>query len=248
VRRIPPSIRSRFRFGKRGDTPVPSGSFWRGLGLHLRSRFTLGLVVLVPLLFTYFILRIFFDFLDSFLRPIFWRYGFQLPGLGLIALLIIIYLSGLVATNLVGRRVFAGVQQVLLRIPFVRTVYSIGKQLTDLFSGNHMPTGLSRVVASEYLRPGSWTIGFLTGFTTAEDGTLFAILYVPTAPLPNSGWLALLPADQVYDTNLTVNTAMQMVFSAGLVYPPNLIRKPLPEVVNGFTPAQAKREVAKPRV
>ncbi|MEX2598647.1 MAG: DUF502 domain-containing protein, partial [Dehalococcoidia bacterium] len=194
--KIPPGWRTKVRLNFHNPFVDPNAEvgFWRRVGAHLRARFTLGLVVLVPILFTYFILRIFFDFLDSFLAPIFRQaFGRSLPGLGIVALLTIIYFSGLVATNLVGRRVFSGLQQVFLRVPVVRTVYGVGKQLTDAFSGSHTPTGLNRVVATEYLRPGVWTLAFLTGFTTTESDELFAVLYIPTAPLPNSGWLALVP-------------------------------------------------------
>ncbi len=211
--------------------------FWTWLGQHLRSRFTVGLALLVPILFSYFILNIFFHFLDGFLGPVFHHYGLDFPGLGLIALIAIIYVSGLIGTNLIGRWFFTSLQEVFLRLPILRTVYSVGRQLTDAFSGNHTPTGLSRVVVTEYLHAGVWTIAFLNGFVTTEDGILHAILYIPTAPLPNSGWLAMVPASQVFDTDINVNTAMRMVVSGGLVYPSTMTRKPLPEATLGWTKA-----------
>ena len=71
----------------------------------------------------------------------------------------------------------------------------------------------------EYPRVGAWSIGFLTAITATSDGKQLAVVYIPTAPLPNSGWVAVVPVEEVLDTNLSVQQAMQMVFSGGIVSP-----------------------------
>ena len=85
------------------------------------------------------------------------------------------------------------------------------------------------VVMIEYPRPGLLAVGFLTGFTTVSPDRTLAIVYLPTAPLPNSGWIAYVPVQDVYDTNLSVAQTMQTVFSSGLEYPDSIDIRRLPE-------------------
>ena len=82
----------------------------------------------------------------------------------------------------------------------------------------------------EYPRDSVWSIGFLTGFTEM-DGRLHAFVYLPTAPMPNSGWIAVIEAERVFDTDLTAPEAMQAVLSSGLSNPASIARRPLRELV-----------------
>ena len=83
------------------------------------------------------------------------------------------------------------------------------------------------MVAIEYPRKGIWTIGFLTNLNIDEKARAMAIVYIPTAPMPNSGWVAVLTVDQVYDTDMTIQDAMQMVLSGGIVAPERISKRPL---------------------
>lgn len=208
-----------------------SRQLWGGLTGHLRRHFTLGFFLLVPLLFTYLVLRLAFDFLDGFLsEPANYVFGRDVPGVGLVALIAIVYLGGLAASNFVGRRVFRTVQDLLMAVPLVRTIYGIGKNLIDSLSEDSQ-TGLKRVVVVEYPRPGIWAIGFLTGFSELAEGEPCALVYIPTAPLPNSGWIGAFPLDQVFDTEMNVQAAMQMVLSGGILYPKRIGKRPLQESI-----------------
>lgn len=199
----------------------------KSFGIHLRNRFAAGLLLLVPLILTYWVLRLVFDFLDGLLSPAIelW-FGRQIIGVGLIALLIVIYIAGLVAASVFGLRLIGRLQRVLLSIPIVRTIYSATKRLVESFSGSPV-TGFKRVVAIEYPRNGIWTIGFLTSLNTDENARPMAVVYIPTAPMPNSGWVAVLSVDQVYDTDMTIQDAMQMVLSGGIVAPERISKRPL---------------------
>ena len=106
----------------------------------------------------------------------------------------------------------------LLRIPFVGTIYSANRQLVESFSGTSV-TGFKRVVLVQFPRAGSWSLGFLTGITDADGVDRLIMTYVPTAPLPNSGFVVLMPPKDVLDTDLTVPDAMQLIFSGGIVSP-----------------------------
>ena len=166
-----------------------------------------------------------FDFLDGLIGPAFdlWFHR-EIPGIGLVVLIIVIYIAGIVATSVFGLRLISRVQQLLLSVPVIRPIYSATKRLVESFSGSPV-TGFKRVVAIEYPRPGLWTIGFLTSLTYDEDDRPMAVVYIPTAPLPDSGWVAILSVEDVYDTDMTVQTAMQMVLSGGIVAPSRIAKR-----------------------
>ena len=144
-----------------------------------------------------------------------------LPGPGIIAAVIIIYVVGVFATFRLGRSAVDWVRATLLRVPFVGTIYSANRQLIESFSGTSV-TGFKRVVLVEFPRTNSWSLGFLTGITNADGGKKMIMTYVPTAPLPNSGFVVLMPPEDVLDTDLSVPVAMQLIFSGGIISPRNI--------------------------
>ncbi|MBI4197497.1 MAG: DUF502 domain-containing protein [Chloroflexi bacterium] len=204
------------------------GGPWQRLkgsvGSHVRGSLVAGSLLLVPVALTYLILRFLFDVVDGVLSPgITWvlaRFGvtWTLPGAGLALAVVLFYVVGFTLANAVGRRLVAWGQKAVLRIPLIGTVYSASHKLVESFSGKG-DTGFKRVVMLEYPQRGNWTIGFLTSVTTAFDGKQFAVVYIPTAPTPTSGWVAIASIEDVYDTDITVPVAMQMVFSGGIVSP-----------------------------
>ena len=191
---------------------------------HLRRTLIAGILLLVPVALTYVILRFIFDVVDGVLQPgIQWvseRWGeeWTVPGLGIVVAVVLIYLAGLFLTNVLGRRVVGWAQAATLRVPLMGAIYSASRQLVESFSGARQ-TGFKRVVMVQYPRVGAWSIGFLTAITTTVGGERFAVVYIPTAPLPNSGWVAVVPIEEVLDTDLSVQAAMQLVFSGGIVSP-----------------------------
>ena len=168
-----------------------------------------------------------FDLVDGFLGPwIQWvleQFGIDwtLPGPGIVAAVVIIYLMGAFATFKAGRAAVDWARASLLRVPLVGTIYSANRQLIESFSGTSV-TGFKRVVLVEFPRTNSWSLGFLTGITNADDGKKMIMTYVPTAPLPNSGFVVLMPPEDVLDTDLSVPEAMQLIFSGGIVSPRNI--------------------------
>ena len=135
--------------------------------------------------------------------------------------MIIIYVVGAFATFRLGRSAVDWVRSTLLRVPFVGTIYSANRQLIESFSGTSV-TGFKRVVLVEFPRTNSWSLGFLTGITNADGGKKMIMTYVPTAPLPNSGFVVLMPPEDVLDTDLSVPEAMQLIFSGGIISPGNI--------------------------
>ena len=195
-----------------------------GLGSHFRSAFATGLLVLIPVGITYWVLKLFFDTIDGLLSPLIATIvGQNIPGAGLLILVILVYIVGLVSKNILGRKLIESAQNIVLRIPIINSVYSPARKLIASFTGGH-GTGFKRVVIVEYPRVGAWSIGFLTGTTVDESGRALSVVYIPTAPTPNSGWVAIFPAEQVHDTDMNVQMAIRMVLSGGIVTPEKIVR------------------------
>ncbi len=194
---------------------------------HLRTSLITGLLLLIPVAFTYVIVKFLFDLADGVLRPwISWileQFGIDLslPGPGIVAAVLLVYLTGVVFAYKLGRGILQWVQSSVLKIPFVGTIYSANRQLIESFSGTNA-TGFKRVVLAQFPKPNTWSIGFLTGIVEVEGVGKRLAVYVPTAPLPNSGFVVMLPPDEVLDTDLTVPEAMQLIFSGGLISPKSI--------------------------
>ncbi len=189
------------------------------LKIHFKRTMVEGLLLLVPIVITFLVLRFVWDFLDGVLRGTFeTALSVSFPGLGVLAMLVLIYFLGLLWDIDLGKRVLHGGQGLLLKLPVVGAVYSPARQLIDSFTGSGS-AGFKRVVSIEYPRPGTWTIGFLTAITTAKDNRQMGVVYIPTAPTPNSGWVAIIPTEDIYDTDLSVQDALTMVLSGGIATP-----------------------------
>ena len=201
----------------------------KGIGGHLRRSFVRGLFVLIPVVLTYMVLKLLFDIVDGVLQPLVERgFGSRIPGLGILFLVVLVYLVGLLLANVLGRRMVELLKRGLLSIPVVGNVYSTAGKLIDSFSGSS-DMGFKRVVAIEHPRKGAWTLGFLTSFIEEAPSKRMAIIYIPTAPMPNSGWVAILPVEEVYDTDLSIDTAMNLVLSGGITAPSRYERMALAE-------------------
>ena len=214
----------------------------RRLILHLRGTLIAGALLLIPVALTYLVLLFIYDVVNGVLQPgierLFEEIGreeWSFPGIGVVAAVILIYIAGgLVAWGL-GVRLVRWAQKAAIRVPMIGTVYSASRQLIESFSGGKA-TGFQRVVMVQYPRRGYWAIGFLTSIITTDKGESLAVVYIPTAPLPNSGWLAVVPFDEVYDTEITPQTAMRFVFSGGIVSPKNVRMTKAPEAKESLRP------------
>lgn len=188
---------------------------------HLRSRLLAGLVVLFPVGFTLWVLWLLFRWLDGLLSPVFDRaLGFHLPGLGLGAVVVLVYLFGLVATNVIGRHLVRLLEALLLRTPIVRPVLLATKQVIETL---RLPGrgAFQRVVLVQYPRAGLWALAFVTAETARQaDGVPLLNLFLPTTPNPTSGMLVIVAADEVVELDMTVETGIRLVVSGGILSPP----------------------------
>jgi uncharacterized membrane protein len=209
-------------------------SFSRKVGRNIRRNIVTGLLFLLPIAITYVVLRFLFYTIDDIVRPtlrillndIYPGLGNKvLPGFGIIILVILVYFFGLLGSNILGKWLGKFIHRFFSKVPIVSVIYSTAKQLVESFGGEGT-TGFKRVVIIEYPRTDCWTIGFLTNLTRDENDRLMAFVYIPTAPTPNSGWVAVVPIEDVYDTDLSVQEALRMVLSGGTVAPQLLKKRP----------------------
>lgn len=189
---------------------------------YIRNVFIQGLLVVVPIALAFWVLRFIYnivngiagsaanDLLESWL-------GFQIPGIGVVIMILLVLIVGLLMQGRTGRWFVNGTQALLMRIPIVKAIYGPAQQLFDSFTGKS-DSGFKRVVLIEYPKAGTWMVGFLTA-TTLVDGQEMGIVYVATAPTPNSGWVAVVPIDEVYDVDMEVGDAMNLIFSGGIKAP-----------------------------
>lgn len=192
---------------------------------HLKNKLTAGLLVVIPVGITIFILKFLFNLADGVLAPVMTRLllwfhaeADYVPGLGMVTGLIVIYLAGIIATNLLGRRLMKVGDELLERIPFVKSIYSSSKQLTNVFSQSGKENE-RKPVWVEFPRAGSYALGFQTGNLVAGTGERYVTVFVPTSPNPTSGFVLFVEEERAYPAELTVEEAMKVVVSGGMVTP-----------------------------
>ena len=203
--------------------PTPDNDSSSRFGKHVRNRLMSGVFVLIPLAITLFVLNVFFTSLTSFVRPVLRPWLGELPEyvLTLIALAATvagIYLVGLVATHIVGRRFIHWGEELLLKLPIVKSIYSASKQVVDTFSSSSSAS-FQAVVLVEFPRRGSLVVGFITGTMRNQEGSLLYRVFVATTPNPTSGFLVLLPEEDVQFTDITVEDGIKMAVSGGMLAP-----------------------------
>ena len=190
------------------------------LGQHVRRRLLSGLLVVLPLGATYLIIKFLFDIIDPPIRDLI-NDGFNrnIPGVGIVTFLVIVYLAGLVGSYVIGRRLIAYGHRLADLIPIVRPIYRTARQTVDALGSTSWENRFSRVVLLDYPRDGVKAIGLVTASYKDDKGNDMVAVYIPTTPVPTSGFLALLPEDEVISTALTVDDAMKIIISGGVLTP-----------------------------
>lgn len=200
---------------------------------HIRRYFIAGLVVWLPIWVTYIVIKFLVDILDGSLSLLPYEYqpdqllGFHVPGLGLIFTLLILFFTGLLVTNFLGRKIVNLWERMLARIPLIRSIYSAVKQVVHALV---QPTGSSfrKVLLVEYPRRGIWSIAFQTSdqFTDTPHPEEVVTVFIPTTPNPTSGFLTIIPKADTHELNMSVEEALRMVISLGVVMPERMHRSP----------------------
>lgn len=195
---------------------------------RLQVFFVTGLVVLAPIVVTAYVFWRLFFWMDGLLSGYFTRwpiltvYGRPIPGLGVLAVLLIILITGMFASNIIGRRLISLGDRIINSIPLVSRIYSTVKQISLAFLPKER-TAFKRAVLIEYPRKGIYSIGFLA---SEPDGAIGQDevddayrVFLPTTPNPTSGFLLLVPKEDVTLLEMSVEDALKLVISAGTITP-----------------------------
>jgi uncharacterized membrane protein len=194
----------------------------------MKKYFITGLLIWIPLVITIWVLKLVVDVLDQslLLLPVGWQtenwLGFHIPGLGTLLTLLIIFVTGVFATNFFGAQLIELWHEILHRIPVVNSIYSSVKQISDtLFSSSGQ--AFRKALLVQWPRPGMWTIGFLTG--TPGGGVAEHLppdclaVYVPTTPNPTGGYFVIVARKDAIELDMSVDQALKYIISMGVVPP-----------------------------
>ena len=206
-------------------------AFGRLFRYRLKNYFLTGLLVVVPLGLTYLVVRWIVTLMDrllSNLLPAAWQpdqlFGMPLPGLGLIATLLLILVIGLLTANIFGRKLVNFYERLVNKIPLVKGIYGLFKQVADTMLSRERGA-FRKVVLLEYPRRGIWSVAFVTGVSEGEVQEItdrrLVNLFVPTTPNPTSGFYLLVPEQDLIELTMTVEEAFKLIISGGMVTPPD---------------------------
>jgi uncharacterized membrane protein len=195
----------------------------------LKNVFLAGLAVTVPVGLTIYILIFLIDLMDGLLRVIPAPYhpdhflGIRIPGLGVIATLVLIFVAGLLTTSYAGARIFRFAEALVDRIPLIRGIYQAIKQIVQTMVSKEGQS-FKKVVLVEFPREGLYTVAFVTGTTTGElrdkTGGRCINIFVPTTPNPTSGYYMMVPEDRATTLEMSVEEAFKLIISGGMITPP----------------------------
>jgi uncharacterized membrane protein len=196
----------------------------RSIFAKFRNYFIAGIVVLIPIgvtvYLTLFLISISSKILPKEINPNYYL-PYNIPGLEIIISIIIITLIGFLSLSFLGRRLLEIFNNLLKKIPILRTIYSAIGQMTSTFTNND--NGKKNVVLIEYPRKGSWAVGFATKENTGEIKNRLnknlVNVFVPTTPNPTSGFLLMFPKDEVIYLDMSFEEASKFIVSAGTSNP-----------------------------
>ncbi len=192
--------------------------------MRIRRFFVAGLLVLLPLILTIYLLIWGFTLIDGvFASLVASVFGRSIPGVGMILTLLLIVITGIIATNVLGAKLIEFGELIFTKIPVVKTIYSAIKQIISAFSNSTSKDSFKQVVMVEYPRKGTYSIGFLTSECKAEiqhktDPTCVTI-FIPTTPNPTSGFFIIIPREDCVMLDMTIEEAFKLIISAGVLVP-----------------------------
>lgn len=187
-----------------------------------------GLVVWLPIIATLVILRFLLDILDKTMALLPAAYhpenliGMKIPGFGVVLSLVILIVTGVLATNLLGQKLMSLSEKILDKIPLVRTIYNATKQMIQAIISTNSQA-FRKVLLVEYPRKGLWSVAFQTGEANKEiDGNIeqkLVSIFIPTTPNPTSGFLMMVPKEDIIELDMTTDEALKFIISLGVMPP-----------------------------
>jgi uncharacterized membrane protein len=196
--------------------------------VRLRRYFVTGLLIWLPIGVTVFVFRLLLGLMDQLLFLIPERFlpeallGFSVPGIGAALAVILLLATGMLGANFFGRRLVAFYENLLSKIPLVRSVYGAVKNFAEIVLSDS-GTSFKRVLLIQYPRPGLYSIAFQTSDNPTEvqshTGETVITVFLPTTPNPTSGFMLFVPKDDAVELDMSVEEALKMIVSLGVVVP-----------------------------
>jgi uncharacterized membrane protein len=192
-----------------------------------KRRFIAGLLISIPAIITFLVIWWLFKFLDGFLEPLYYRIlGYHVHGLGFISTVLLIFIVGIISTNVFGRRIIESFEHLILKIPVLKGIYTSVKQLVDAFSPESKMSSFKKFVIVEYPRPHVYAYGFLTKecvMSTLSNGGEMNLkaVYIPTN-LIYFGEIALFRNEHIYFTDISIEDGIKIILSGGIATPPKI--------------------------
>lgn len=219
-------------FFRRLAEPEPeAGPPGRRFGRWLRRRFVVGFLVAFPLVITLFFARFIFGLLDRWFRPISLRFfEVEIPGLGFAIFIVIMFILGILATNILGGRILDFFERRIAGVPLLSPVYQSARQITEAIQIRGS-TEFRKVVLLDFPRDGLKSVGFVTrefAGATAFSEEPSALVFVPTTPNPTTGFLVALPQRELRALDITVEEGIKLLISGGLLTPAQLLGSAVP--------------------
>ena len=189
-----------------------------------KRKFLAGLIVSIPAIITVLVLVWFFEFVDGLLEPLYYKIlGYHVSGLGFISTVVLIFIVGIISTNVFGRRIIESFEHIILKIPVFKGIYTAVKQLVDAFSPESKVSSFKKFVIVEYPRPDVYAYGFLTKecvMKTEKNGheTSLKAVYIPTN-LIYFGEIALFKDEHIFFTDIPIEDGIKIILSGGIATP-----------------------------
>jgi uncharacterized membrane protein len=190
---------------------------------HLLAKMLSGLLILIPFFIAFFVLVFIFRIILSIISPILHLGSYTgMPEgivtiLAVIILLFIVYLLGVLATYSFGKKMVALTETLLLKIPFLKSVFSASKTAISALSLNR-EASFHSVVFIEFPKEGYWSFGFVTGVTSDRDGEEYFKVFMPTTPNPTTGFFMMVKQKDVFKTDMSVEDALQSILTGGILF------------------------------
>lgn len=192
---------------------------------HVRTYIFRGLLAIIPLVLSIIAIRLLYFLIDKRVMGFLEQFIHvrQIPGLGILLVLICLYLIGLVVSNVVGKQIFHLISSISERIPVIKAIYQVGKQLSESLSATEDKQAFKKALLVDCLPGGGWTLVFVTGSVKDENtGEDLLKVFVPTVPNPTTGFIFFVKPSQTMDPGWSVEEALKMIVSAGIIAPPQI--------------------------
>jgi uncharacterized membrane protein len=201
------------------------------LNIALRRYFLSGILIIVPLIITFMVLRFLLSGIDGLLSPIITKLiGRSIPGLGVVATIILIFLAGVLTANVVGSRLFKIWEIFFIKTPLVRTIYGSSKKLVEAIATTDKHS-FKQVVLVEFPRKDIFYLGFVTNeiIVDLEDKKdELVVVFIPSTPTPFTGWTLLFRKEEVIPLDITVEDGIKFFVSGGIASPEMFSQKTMP--------------------